>query len=49
MIDEITDIQNQILEKYNEEIERHHFIYIDGEPTLDGMAPLEWADAMFGE
>jgi hypothetical protein len=46
-MDPVTDVQRQILDKYGEDIDYHHFQVIDGEVYLAGMDPMEWAYAMF--
>lgn len=39
----------EIARAYGVVIPMDDFEYIDGEWTLDGMDPYEWAEAMYGE
>jgi hypothetical protein len=47
--DDLRTTQVDINLVYGEWIPTGSFEYTDGEWTIDGMEPFEWAEAMFGE
>jgi len=46
---DLVEVQVSIEAAYGEYIPVAEFEYIDGEWTLDGMEPFEWAHAVFGD
>lgn len=48
-LDDRRNIQYAIQAEYGEWLFSSDFTYADGEWTIDGMDPFEWADAVLGK
>lgn len=48
-MDTVQSYITAIYEKYGQWLELDEFEYIDGFWTIDGMDPLQWAEAFYGD